>query len=299
MRVKSFRALLASFAFLIALPAAAQLTRREMIVSTEWLAERVDGQVIVIDVSDKDDYNRGHIPSARLLEKRTLMVQVDGIPNEVPPASDFEQVMTALGVGDRTRVVFYSRDPLLATRAWFTFDYFGHGHRASVLNGGLGRWLSEGRKISTDVPLFQPAAFNARPNDVALTTLKVMTLLVRQRGDFGGSLVVIDARPEKSYHGQVAGAGVDRPGHIPGAFSIPWQRNLEGIAEDARFRSDDELRALYANRGVKRETTVIAYCRTGVEAAMTYFVLRYLGYDASLFDGSYVEWTRDDATPVV
>ncbi len=300
MRVKSsHRTLIVMLAVLIAYPVAAQVTREDMIVSTEWLAERLDGQVIVIDVADKADYERGHIPSARLLERGELMVSIDRVPNEVPAVADFEQLMTRLGVGDQTRIVFYSRQPLLAARAWFTLDYFGQGHRASVLNGGYARWLAEGRSITKDAPTFQPAAFTARPNDPALTTLKAMKLIVRQRGALGASLVMIDARPEMSYRGKFPGTGVDRPGHIPGAVNVPWQHNLDGTGDDALFRSGDELRAMYADFGVTKATTVIAYCRTGVEASMTYFVLRYLGYDPSLYDGSYIEWIRDSSTPVV
>jgi len=89
---------------------------------------------------------------------------------------------------------------------------------------------------------------------------------------------------------------VARAGHIPGAITVPWQRNL---TDEALFRSNNELRSLYAERGVNRDATVITYCRTGVEASMTYFVLRYLGFDASLYDGSFVEWSNDDNAPVV
>ncbi|HEV8660157.1 MAG TPA: sulfurtransferase [Thermoanaerobaculia bacterium] len=283
---------------LIAAPAFSQATRSDMIVSTEWLAQRLDGQVIVVEVGEKSDYGHGHIPSARLLERRSLLVRVDNIPNEVPPVAELEALLTRLGVGDQSRVVFYSCEPLLATRAWFTFDYLGQGQRASVLNGGYARWIAEGRTITTDVPKFEPATFTADPNRAALTTLSAMKAMVRGRRSLGKSLVMIDARPDMSYRGQFAGAGVYRAGHIPGATNIYWQRNLTDLSDGALFRSDDQLRALYENAGVTKETTVITYCRTGVEASMTYFVLRYLGFDPSLYDGSFVEWSGDEDTPV-
>ncbi|MGZ5494887.1 MAG: sulfurtransferase, partial [Thermoanaerobaculia bacterium] len=107
------------------------------------------------------------------------------------------------------------------------------------------------------------------------------------------------ARPVTGYHGEVAGEGVDRAGHIPGAFNVPWERNLTGTTDDAVFRKAEELRGLYDAYKVTKSTTVIAYCRTGVEASMTYFVLRYLGFDPTLYDGSFVEWSNDAGTPVV
>ncbi|MGZ4809178.1 MAG: sulfurtransferase [Thermoanaerobaculia bacterium] len=283
---------------MLLLPSWSYAARQEMIVSTEWLSARLDGQVIIVDVAEKADYEKGHIPGARLLERRLLMVTTDGVPNEIPPIADFEALMTRLGIGDKTRVVFYARDPLLPTRAWFTFDYFGQGHRASVLNGGYARWVSEKRATTTDVPLFEPSAFSAMPNPAALTTLRVMKALVRSRASLGDSLAVIDARPETGYRGDLAGTGVNRPGHIPGAINVSWQKNLTGPEDGALFRSDEELQALYARLGVNRNTTVITYCRTGVEASMTYFVLRYLGFDPSLYDGSFVEWSGDPDTPV-
>ncbi|MGZ8852323.1 MAG: sulfurtransferase [Thermoanaerobaculia bacterium] len=290
------RFFLATLLLTIALPVMGQSTRRDMIVSADWLAERLDGQVILIEVGEKGDYETAHIPSARFLARSALLRDIDNVPNEIPPVADFEAEMTALGVGNKTRVVFYSRDPLLATRAWFTFDYFGHGHRASVLNGGYARWVGEGKKTTTDVPAFVPAKFESEPNPAAVANLRVMKILVHTRNTLGPSLVIIDARPQTSYRGELAGSGVARAGHIPGAISVPWQRNL---TDDALFRGDHELRSLYAGLGAKRETTLITYCRTGVEASMTYFVLRYLGFDASLYDGSFVEWSRDGNTPVV
>ncbi|HEX7418411.1 MAG TPA: rhodanese-like domain-containing protein, partial [Thermoanaerobaculia bacterium] len=136
----------------IALPVMSQSTRRDMIVSTGWLSERLTGQVIVIEVGDKSSYNTGHIPTARLLDRTTLMRDLENVPNELPAVADFESAMTALGVGNKTRIVIYSRDPILATRAWFTFDYFGHGNRASILNGGYAKWVADGKTTTTELP---------------------------------------------------------------------------------------------------------------------------------------------------
>jgi thiosulfate/3-mercaptopyruvate sulfurtransferase len=74
---------------------------------------------------------------------------------------------------------------------------------------------------------------------------------------------------------------------------------MQNIAESGKFLGPAELRRIYGAAGVEqRRTTTIVYCRSGMEASMTYFVLRYLGCDVSLYDGSFVEWTRGDDTPV-
>lgn len=59
-----------------------------------------------------------------------------------------------------------------------------------------------------------------------------------------------------------------RPGHIPGAEWAP------------------------------RDARVIVYCRKGMDASVPYFILRSLGYDVALYDGSYAEWSRDRLLPV-
>ena len=268
------------------------VVRSEMIVSTDWLAERLDGKVILVHVGTAEEYASGHIPGARLLERREILTTANGIPNELPPVPDLEKALTRIGASGKERIVLYSFEPLLATRAWFTFDYLGQGHRTSVLNGGLAQWKAEDRPITTDVPVFEPLPFEAAPNMAVLTIHRAMTPLIRYRSSLGDALVVIDSRPAESYRGVTPGADIDsdRAGHIPGAINVPWTLN---ITDNGMFRGKDELTKLYAKIPMTRNTTVVTYCRTGVEASMTYFVLRYLGLDPTLYDGSYFEWSRD------
>ena len=271
-----------------------QAVRSEMIVSTEWLAGRL-GSTMVVDVADPASFAAGHIPGARLLGMRDLVVDDGQILNELPDIDALETLFTRLGVGNQQRIVLYSREPLLATRAWFTLDYLGHGHRTSVLDGGYARWTAEGREIARDARAFAPAVFTAAPNLGAVVERKSMRELVRWRATLGESYVLIDARPSQFYDGVATGEGVSRAGHIPDAKSIPWMQN---VSANGTFLPAAELRRLYDAAGATPRRTVIVYCRTGMEASMTFFVLRYLGCDVSLYDGSFIEWTRTGDTPV-
>jgi len=58
------------------------------------------------------------------------------------------------------------------------------------------------------------------------------------------------------------------------------------------FLGADRLRAIYERAGVSAITANIIYCRTGMQASVDYFVLKYLGYDAILYDGSFIEWSK-------
>jgi thiosulfate/3-mercaptopyruvate sulfurtransferase len=149
--------------------ASGQAVRSDMIVSTDWLAERLDGKVIVVFVGNANDYAKEHIPTARLLKRSDVLVDSEGIPNELPELADLERTFTRAGLGGTSRIVLYSDDPLLATRTWFTFDYLGHGHRTSVLDGGLEKWTKEGKPLTAEVPAVEPVGFVGTPNIAALT----------------------------------------------------------------------------------------------------------------------------------
>jgi thiosulfate/3-mercaptopyruvate sulfurtransferase len=176
---------IALFALMAASSVFAQgvVARSDMIVTTDWLAERVDGHVTVLHVGTAEEYAQTHIPGARLLKPTDILTDQNGIPNELPEVAELEQVFTSLGAGGKERIVLYSSDPLVATRAWFTLDYLGHGHRSSVLNGGIARWKAEDRPLTTEAARFEPVAFEASPNAAALTIHRAMKPLVRYRSD--------------------------------------------------------------------------------------------------------------------
>ena len=283
------RVVLASIALVIlALPLHAQAVREEMLVQPDWLQRRL-GTVTLLHIGDAAEYQRSHIPGAVLIELSSLLVQRDGTPNELPPVDALERVFRTAGVGVRERIVVYSSDPLLAARAWFTLDYLGQGNRAALLDGGLTKWIAAGYATSTERVQPKPGSFEARPVPETITRLAAMREMVRLRDQLGPNLVLVDARPPAQFHGDEAGPDVQHAGHIPGAVNIPYPSNLDATGS---FKSVHDLRLIYHQAGVTRQSANIAYCRTGMQASMTFFVLRYLGYDATLYDGSFIEWSN-------
>jgi thiosulfate/3-mercaptopyruvate sulfurtransferase len=267
--------------------------RSELLVSGDWLAGHLDDpDVVVLHVApDRSAYDRGHIPGARFLPLSAIVVERDGLPNELPPVEHLDSVFEAVGVSDGTRVVVYG-PPLAAARAFVTLDYLGHGDRTALLDGGLERWVAEGRPLSTEAPEVARGRFTPRPRP----ELVVDAAWVAARLDSPG-IALLDARPEAEFAGDVAGAGIPRPGHIPGARNVFWQRMIRS-PEDPTFLEPDTLRALLADAGVEPGDTVVAYCRTGVQASVAYFVARYLGYEARMYDGSFIDWSPREALRV-
>ena len=276
--------------------------RSEMIVSTSWLAAHLnDPKVVVLHVArEQAHYEKGHIPGARFVGWGEITTTRDGVPNELAPVTDLQKLFERLGVGDEARIVLYGDNSgLAAARAYFTLDYLGHGARAALLDGGLEKWKAEHRDISTAVVAPKPAPFTPRVRAGVVTNLDVVRDLSWTAANLSDpSVALIDARPVDEYTGIKPGEDVQRGGHIPGAASVFWMQNVVS-RENPTLRSATELRRLYEQAGVQHGRTVVTYCRTGAQASHTYFVLKYLGYDVVMYDGSFFEWSKAEGAPIV
>jgi thiosulfate/3-mercaptopyruvate sulfurtransferase len=288
-------ALLFAFALVCSVASAGVLNDR-MLVSTDWLAKNLDN-VTVIEIGDSFTYGSGHIPGARLVPFAKIIDDRNGATNELPPVPELEALFTAAGIGDGRPIVIYSRDPLYSTRAFFTLDYLGQGSRTAILDGLWAKWHAEARQMAQTVEPVKPVPFHSVLNPGALAAFNTVKQIVGLRPPFSANAVLIDARPPEQYDGAVAGVDVKRAGHIPGAVNVAVAENFRPGAIPV-FKSEADLRALYAKAGVTDTSTNIVYCRTGMQASLTYFVLRYLGYDARLYDGSFTEWSNAKDTTV-
>lgn len=292
--LRTIPTLLAAALLLSAAATSAQTGRLQprLLVSPEELAETVyDPETVVLHVGrDRADYEAGHLPGARYLPLSAIVVERDDLPNELPPVERLDSVFESVGVSDGSRVVLYGDlEGLAAARAFFTLDWLGHA-RVALLDGGLEAWRAEGRPLSTEAAEIARGSFTPHPRPLRLVDAEWLRSFAGTPG-----VALIDARPEEQYAGEEPGAGVPRPGHIPGAANVFWKRALES---DLSLRDPDELRALLAAAGVRPGSTVVTYCRTGVQASHAYFVARYLGYDARMYDGSFLDWSRRPGYPV-
>ena len=276
----------------------AAATNSPLLVTTDWLAQNLGRRgLTVVEVGDRATFQQGHIPGARFVAISDLIVERDGIPNELPEIAALERTFGEAGVRDIGQIVLYSRELIPATRAFFTLDYLGCGAQVAILDGGYAKWTVENRRTETGLPKQRTVSFIARPNPDALVRIGQMRILVPTAQSMSSDLAIVDARPLEQYAGSESGPGVTKPGHIPGALSVPYSMNLTSGTVPV-FRDAKDLRELYGDCGVPLEGSVIAYCRTGMQASVTYFVLKYLGTDVHLYDGSYIEWNCASGTSV-
>lgn len=273
---------LGTFLMLPFMAAAAPAVRSNMLVSTDWLSQHLnDPKIVVLHVSgNRTAYDAGHIPGARFIAMSDLAITRDGIPNELPSTADLKKLFEAVGVSDDSRVVLYSDTSVLpATRAYFTFDYLGHGDQAALLDGGLEKWRSEGRTLTKDATAAAQGRFTPQPKP----DLVVQMDAVKQMSSKPSSPeLLLDVRSAADFHGE-------KGSHIPGAVNAFWM-DTQTSRDNQALKSDAELRKLYETLGVTPDKRVVTYCNTGMQASQSYFTLKYLGYDVRMYDGSMSEW---------
>ncbi len=255
--------------------------RTEMLVSTTWLAEHLkDPSLVLLHVADTfADYKRGHIPGARFLATGQFIDNAGKLGSELPPVEVLTRTFSALVLTEKSRVVIYSTAWMPnAARAYFTLDYLGLGERAALLDGGVEQWLAEDRPVTMAVPVFPASSFVPRPKPGVRAALEEVKQAAGTPG--AGASHLMDSRPARRY----------TAGHLGGAKNLYWMDTLRS-EEHPTFLPPDQLRTLLASRGLVPGRKVVTYCEVGLQAAHGYFLLKYLGYDTAMYDGSYQEWS--------
>ncbi len=269
--------------------------RSEMLVSTSWLQEHLhDANLVIVFIGrNRVGYDAGHIPGARFLSLDELVEQHKDSLNDLPPVATLQAAFQNVGVGDDSRIILYGdAGGLMAARAYFTLDYLGHGERAALLDGGMERWISEGRPVELKAANPSPAKLTSHPRaDILITTSQLQELIGRSKPGSDEEFVLLDARPPREFDGTVLSDGVPKPGHLPGAESLYWKILLRSESNPSLLSVKD-LQATFQRVGAKSDKSVITYCRTGMQSSFTYFVAKYLGYRAAMYDGSVYEWVN-------
>ena len=259
-----------------------------------------DPATIVIAVgSSEDDFIAGHIPGARFVNYNDIAVDAGGLSTELPPVDQLRKVLSAAGISDRSKIVIYG-SAIAAARMFFTLDYIGHPN-AKLLNGGLNAWKANGGAVEIGTtPKVAIATLTPKPQpdrvvsaDWIKERLSSPTLRQAQgrpERSRGAKMTLLDARPDAEFTGADGGMnGAHVKGHLPDAQQLVWNTLLDS---SGKFLPDAELKKKFEAIGAKAATPLVSYCMVGMRASVTYFVARHLGYDARLYDGSIVDWTR-------
>jgi thiosulfate/3-mercaptopyruvate sulfurtransferase len=263
----------------------------DVLVDTQWVEDHLDDDSIRIVEVDENPalYVEAHIPGAIGFDwKRDLQ---DQVKRDFLGAEAFGELFGSRGVSnDHTVVLYGDRNNWFAAYTYWYLKYYGHD-KVLLVNGPREKWIAENRPTTSEVPNHAPATFTARPGDEAIRAKRDEVLHVVQ----GNGRKLVDVRSPQEFSGELIAMagyeqeGAQRGGHIPGAKSVPW---AQAVTEDGTFKSADELRRLYTDKGVLTGDPIIAYCRIGERSAHTWFVLHELlgEGDVKNYDGSWTEW---------
>ncbi len=271
-------------------------------VSTDWLgAELGRDDLVILDASlflpgtprdPRAEFEAAHIPGAAFLDLPGLGDPDDPTPGMLPPDAMMTQRIQALGVHADSRIIVYDNSPAhSAARGWWMMRVYGLGRSVAILDGGLPKWVAEGRPVESGAATPTPGNAVAR-----LDRTQVRTKAAILANLDSGAAQLIDARGAARFTGAEA---EPRPGmasgHIPGSRNIP---SSAFFAADNSMKQGAELRRLFEEAGTDFDRPIITTCGSGVTAAIVLAGLETLGKtDVSLYDGSWSEWGFDTATP--
>ncbi|MEW2498008.1 sulfurtransferase [Streptomyces nodosus] len=273
------------------------MSRSEVLVDADWLQEHLDDPNIAVVEVDEDTsaYEKNHIRNAIRIDW-TKDLQ-DPVRRDFVDQAGFEKLLSSKGIANDTLVILYGgNNNWFASYAYWYFKLYGHDS-VKLLDGGRKKWELDARELVEEVPTRAETDYEAKPQDVSIRAFRdevvaaigVQNLVdVRSPDEFSGKLLAPAHLPQEQSQ---------RPGHVPTARSIPWSKNAN---DDGTFKSDDELKELYAAEGVDLAEDTIAYCRIGERSALTWFVLHELlgVQNVKNYDGSWTEYGSLVGVPI-
>lgn len=281
----------------------------EVIVSTDWLdAHLSDPELRVFDCttyliyetgtgrpyrveSGRADYDRGHIPGSALIDLQVDLSDATAKTNFMMlPAEELARRLAALGIGDKTRVILYSRKAMQwATRVWWMLRAIGFDN-AAVLDGGFDKWAAEGRAVTQAPHVYGAESLTARPRPHLFVGKSEMQAAI---GD--PKACSINALAPDLHSG--ANARYGRAGRIPGSVNVPAMSLQD--PQTFALRPAPEVAQVFAAVGADKSKRVLIYCGGGIAATLDAFVLHRLGYtDLAVYDASMSEWAKDASLPI-
>ncbi|WP_279105641.1 sulfurtransferase [Gordonia paraffinivorans] len=273
------------------------MARSDVLVSADWAEQNLNADKTVFIEVDEDTsaYDAGHIPGAIKLDwKKDLQ---DGVRRDFVDAERFSKLLSERGVANDDTVILYGgNNNWFAAYAYWYFKLYGHKD-VRLIDGGRKKWELDGRPLSNETVTRPATDYKASEPDLSIRAFRDEVI------DSIGKKNLVDVRSPDEFSGKILAPAhlpqeqAQQRGHIPGAINIPWSTTTN---EDGTFKSDEELEALYKEKGFDDSRETIAYCRIGERSSHTWFVLTELLGKKGVknYDGSWVEYGSLVGAPI-
>ena len=273
------------------------MSRDTALVSAEWAEKNLGAPGVVFVEVDEDTsaYDTGHIAGAVKLDWRTDLQ--DQVRRDFVNKSQFEALLSDRGIANDDTVILYGgNNNWFAAYAYWYFKLYGHGD-VKLLDGGRKKWELDARPLVTDVVERPKTQYVAQEPDTSIRAFRDEVVAAI------GTKNLVDVRSPDEYAGRLLAPAhlpqeqAQRAGHIPTSINVPWSKAAN---DDGTFKSDDELRKIYADAGLDDSKETIAYCRIGERSSHSWFVLQeLLGHrNVKNYDGSWTEYGSLVGVPV-
>lgn len=249
---------------LIVLSASAQL------VSVDELAKVVkDPSVIVIDARPTGDYLKTHIDGAINVDAATLCNSTP-VEGTLKTTNELAKIFGNHGVSRNSKIIVYCKTGVNAGRVYWILKHLG-ATDVSMLDGQMDAWFAARKPITKNPKKLNAVTFTPAIN----AGINVDKAYVKSKLN---TAVLVDSRKKEDFSA----------GKIGNAVSIPSDDMLKG----SKLKPASELSTLFAS--VPKDKEVIIYCKTGVTAGFTYFVMKsILKYpNVKVYEGAWVDWNH-------
>lgn len=273
------------------------MSRDTALVSADWAEKNLDTPGVVFVEVDEDTsaYDTGHLPGAIKLDWKTDLQ--DQVRRDFVNKDQFAALLSERGIAHGDTVILYGgNNNWFAAYAYWYFALYGH-REVRLLDGGRKKWELDARPLTKEVVSRPATRYVAQEPDNTIRAFRDEVVAAI------GTKNLVDVRSPDEYAGRLLAPAhlpqeqAQRAGHVPTAISVPWSKAAN---EDGTFKSDQELRKIYADAGLDDGRETIAYCRIGERSSHTWFVLQeLLGHqNVKNYDGSWTEYGSLVGVPV-
>lgn len=243
-------------------------TAGAQVVSVAELTNLIkDPAVILIDARPSADYLKTHINGAINIDASTLC-NTTPVEGTLKPASELAKILGGHGVARNSKIVVYCKTGVNAGRVYWILKYLG-ATDVSMLDGQMDAWFAARKPITKNPKKLTAVTFTPSVN----AAINVDKSYVKSKIN---SAILVDSRKKEDF----------AAGKIGTAINIPSDDMLNG----SKLKPVAELSKLFSS--VPKDKEVIIYCKSGVTAGFTYFVMKsLLNYPTvKVYEGAWLDW---------